>query len=176
MTDLHHPTPDSAPEPPARRPAVEIAGPSSGAERPEGSLIDFDVMSPRCPSRTVLRHVVDRWTPLVVTALEEGPLRFTEIRRRVGGVTPKVLTQTLRSMERDGLVTRSQAGGVPPRVDYDLTPLGLSLRAPVAALRQWAQQHAEQVLGAREAYDTARPAVGQAAEPHLQLPVGAPAD
>ena len=117
------------------------------------ALVDFDVMSPQCPSRSVLRHVVDRWTPLVVSALADGPLRFTELRRRVGGVTPKVLTQTLRSMERDGLVTRTQTGGVPPRVDYELTELGITISEPIAALRRWAQDNAREVLAARTAYD-----------------------
>lgn len=124
----------------------------------DGALVDYDVMSPRCPSRTVLRHVVDRWTPLVVAALDRGPLRFTEIRRRVGGVTPKVLTQTLRSMERDGLLARTQTPGVPPRVDYELTPLGESLKEPVAMLRRWAQEHARTVLASRRAYDAQAPA------------------
>lgn len=139
------------------QPADTAPEDASGVQEP---LLDFDVMSPRCPSRTVLRHVVDRWTPLVVAALEEGPMRFTDIRRRVGGVTPKVLTQTLRSMERDGLLTRVQTPGVPPRVDYGLTVLGESLREPVAMLRHWAQQHAEQVLTSREVYDAEQRASG----------------
>lgn len=117
------------------------------------ALVDFDVLSPQCPSRSVLRHVVDRWTPLVVTALADGSLRFTELRHRVGGITPKVLTQTLRSMERDGLVSRTQTGGVPPRVDYRLTELGASISEPIAALRRWAQDNAREVLAARAAYD-----------------------
>ena len=136
------------------------AGPGASCEPPPPSagdpgdrLVDFDVMSPRCPSRTVLRHVVDRWTPLVVESLRDGPARFTEIRRRIGGVTPKVLTQTLRSMERDGLLTRTEHGGVPPRVDYDLTSLGRSLSEPMSQLRHWAQEHAAQVLASRRAYD-----------------------
>lgn len=128
--------------------------PSRAADTTETeALVDFDVLSPQCPSRSVLRHVVDRWTPLVVTALADEPLRFTELRRRVGGVTPKVLTRTLRSMERDGLVTRTQTGGVPPRVDYELTELGASINEPIAALRRWAQDNAREVLAARTAYD-----------------------
>lgn len=144
-TAVHHQPAGAAPE--------DVGG----AQEP---LLDFDVMSPKCPSRTVLRHVVDRWTPLVVSALDGGPMRFTEVRRRVGGVTPKVLTQTLRSMERDGLLTRVQTPGVPPRVDYELTELGESLREPVATLRTWVQQHAEQVLASREAYDAEQQAGG----------------
>ena len=121
-----------------------------GARTP---VFDFDILSPACPSRTVLRHVVDRWTPLVVTVLADGPSRFGELRARVGGVTPKVLTQTLRSMERDGLVTRTQLPGVPPRVDYELTDLGRSLQAPIDALRTWIHTHSAQILAHRESYD-----------------------
>lgn len=119
------------------------------------ALYAYDVLSPACPSRTVLRHVVDRWTPLVVAVLSNGPRRFSELRRAVGGVTPKVLTQTLRSMERDGLVTREATASVPPRVDYRLTPLGQSLSEPVAALRAWVESRSAEVLAAREAYDAA---------------------
>ena len=117
------------------------------------TVFDFDILSPACPSRTVLRHVVDRWTPLVVTVLADGPSRFGELRSRIGGVTPKVLTQTLRSMERDGLVTRTQLPGVPPRVDYELTDLGRSLQAPIGALCTWIQDNSAQILAHRESYD-----------------------
>ena len=117
------------------------------------TVFDFDILSPACPSRTVLRHVVDRWTPLVVTVLADGPSRFGELRSRIGGVTPKVLTQTLRSMEREGLVTRTQLPGVPPRVDYELTDLGHSLQAPIGALRTWIQDNSAQILAHRESYD-----------------------
>lgn len=116
----------------------------------------FDVMNPACPSRTVLRHLTDRWTPLVVGALEEGPLRFGELRDSIGGVTAKVLTETLRSMERDGLVTRTAHDVMPPRVDYALTPLGRTLVPPLQALRSWAQDHAAEVLEATESAETAR--------------------
>lgn len=122
-------------------------------EGTQAPVFDFDILSPACPSRTVLRHVVDRWTPLVVTVLADGPSRFGELRARVGGVTPKVLTQTLRSMERDGLVTRTQLPGVPPRVDYELTDLGRSLQAPIDALRTWIHTHSAQILAHRESYD-----------------------
>ena len=130
-------------------PCCEVAA-GEGTRAP---VFDFDILSPACPSRTVLRHVVDRWTPLVVTVLADGPSRFGELRARVGGVTPKVLTQTLRSMERDGLVTRTQLPGVPPRVDYELTDLGRSLQAPIDALRTWIHTHSAQILAHRESYD-----------------------
>ena len=119
----------------------------------DAAVFDFDILSPACPWRTVLRHVVDRWTPLVVTVLADGPSRFGQLRARVGGVTPKVLTQTLRSMERDGLVTRTQLPGVPPRVDYELTDLGRSLQAPIDALRTWIEANSARILAHRESYD-----------------------
>ena len=134
-----------------RRCAPCCAAPAGDGSRT--AVFDFDILSPACPSRTVLRHVVDRWTPLVVMVLADGPSRFGELRSRIGGVTPKVLTQTLRSMERDGLVTRTQLPGVPPRVDYELTDLGRSLQSPIDALRTWIHTHSAQILAHRESYD-----------------------
>ncbi|AFV91142.1 Transcriptional regulator [Acidipropionibacterium acidipropionici ATCC 4875] len=115
----------------------------------------FDVMDPACPSRTVLRRLTDRWTPLIVTVLSGGSRRFGQVRDEVGGITAKVLTQTLRSMERDGLVTRSITASVPARVDYELTELGRSLIEPIQVLRGWAEAHASQVLDARASWDGA---------------------
>lgn len=112
-------------------------------------------MDPRCPSRQVLRRIGERWTPLVVEALSEGPLRFTALRSRIGDVTPKVLTATLRGLEQDGLVTREVFAQVPPRVEYTLTDLGRSLLGPLRANRAWAQAHVHEVLAAREAWDDA---------------------
>lgn len=116
----------------------------------------YDILDPACPSRSVLRHVTDRWTPLIVTALSVRSLRFGELRAAVGGVTAKVLTQTLRSMERDGLITRTVTASSPPKVEYALTPGGRSLSAPMKALRDWAEGHADAVLAARDAWDDAR--------------------
>lgn len=114
---------------------------------------DYDVMAPACPSRTVLRHLTDHWTPLIVANLEGGSLRFGQLREAVGGITAKVLTQTLRSMERDGLVTREVIASIPPQVTYELTDLGHTLTTPILALRDWVNHHAGEVLAAREAYD-----------------------
>lgn len=114
---------------------------------------DYDVMAPACPSRTVLRHLTDRWTPLIVANLEAGPLRFGQLREAIGGITAKVLTQTLRSMERNGLVTREAIASIPPQVTYELTYLGHTLTTPILALRDWVNDHAGEVLAAREAYD-----------------------
>ncbi|AMM31331.1 DNA binding protein [Sinomonas atrocyanea] len=117
--------------------------------------IPFDVMDPDCPSRVVLQRIGDKWTPLVFQSLKDGPRRFSEVRADIGGVTPKVLTQTLRTLERDGLVSRAVFAEVPVRVEYTLTPLGRSLLAPLEAVRAWAESHAATILEAREAFDTA---------------------
>jgi DNA-binding HxlR family transcriptional regulator len=115
----------------------------------------FDVMDPACPSRVVLQRIGDKWTPLVFQSLKDGPRRFSEVRADIGGVTPKVLTQTLRTLERDGLVSRAVFAEVPVRVEYTLTPLGRSLLAPLEAVRAWAESHAATILKAREAFDAA---------------------
>lgn len=116
----------------------------------------FDVMDAECPSRLVLQRIGDKWTPLVMQALRAGPGRFTAIRAAVGGVTPKVLTQTLRALERDGLVARTVYAQVPPRVDYTLTELGATLLEPLDMVRGWAETHAGAILASREAYDDRR--------------------
>jgi DNA-binding HxlR family transcriptional regulator len=117
--------------------------------------IPFDVMDPDCPSRVVLQRIGDKWTPLIVHALKDGTLRFSELRVAVGGITPKVLTQTLRTLERDGLVDRTVFAEVPVRVEYRLTALGQSLLGPLDAVRAWAESHAGKILQARDAFDAA---------------------
>ena len=111
-----------------------------------------------CPSRQTLDRIGDRWTVLIVGALADGPMRFTELARRIEGISQKMLTQTLRGLERDGLVSRTVHATVPVRVDYELTSLGCTLRAPIAALEQWARDHMGEVQAAREDYDRARDA------------------
>jgi DNA-binding HxlR family transcriptional regulator len=112
-----------------------------------------DAYDPLCPTRQVLDRIGDKWTVLVIGALADGPLRFTQLRLAVGGVAAKVLTQTLRALERDGLVTRQVYAQVPPRVDYELTELGRTLREPIDAVRDWAEVYLGSVLGARDEYD-----------------------
>lgn len=109
----------------------------------------FDPFDRRCPSRTVLDAVADRWALLVLAALADGPLRFGEVRERVDGVSQKMLTQTLRELARDGLVDRTQAPHGPPRVEYALTPLGRTAATPASDLVAWARTHADAVLGHR---------------------------
>lgn len=106
-----------------------------------------------CPSRQVLDRIGDRWTVLLMGVLAGGPRRFTELAREVEGISQKMLTQTLRGLERDGLVTRTVFPTVPVRVDYELTPLGRTLRDPIAALERWATDHMDEVLAARAAYE-----------------------
>jgi DNA-binding HxlR family transcriptional regulator len=102
----------------------------------------------------LIGRVADKWTLLVLEELEErGTLRFTEIGRAVDGISQKMLTQTLRQMERDGLLTRTVHPVVPPRVDYALTPLGNSLSAAFCGVWMWAERHLEQVEAARTAFD-----------------------
>ena len=107
-----------------------------------------------CASRVVLDRIGDRWTVLVVVALADGRLRFSELRARIEGITPKVMTQTLRALERDGLITREVFAEVPPRVEYELTNLGRNLLAPIDAVRIWAEQHASRIVKNRDVYDS----------------------
>ncbi|MGA5305553.1 winged helix-turn-helix transcriptional regulator [Nucisporomicrobium flavum] len=112
-----------------------------------------DVYARDCASRQVLDRIGDAWSVLIVGALKDGSLRYTELAKRIPGVSPKMLTQTLRGLERDGLVTRTVHPVVPPRVDYALTTLGQSLLGLVNALKEWAETHIGDVIDAREAYD-----------------------
>jgi DNA-binding HxlR family transcriptional regulator len=101
----------------------------------------------------VLARVGDKWTVLIVALLGDGPKRFNEIKRMVGGISQRMLTLTLRGLERDGLVTRTVFPTVPPRVDYELTDLGCSLWRPVEALGAWARTNQAEIEAARRAFD-----------------------
>ncbi|WP_442575386.1 winged helix-turn-helix transcriptional regulator [Microbacterium sp. F51-2R] len=113
----------------------------------------WNVMLAACPSRTSLAKIANKWTAMIVVTLSDGPQRFGTIRNEVGGISGKVLAETLRDLERDGVLTRTSYDEMPPRVEYELTALGQSLREPLAALSQWAERHIEEVLDARDAYD-----------------------
>ncbi len=110
-----------------------------------------------CPQRLVLEHVTSRWGVLVLLALEERSYRFSELRRAIGGVSEKMLAQTLQTLERDGVVHRDAKPVIPPRVDYSLTGLGREAAAQVRALADWTDRRLPEVQAAREAYDEARP-------------------
>jgi DNA-binding HxlR family transcriptional regulator len=116
----------------------------------------YDVLAEACPTRQVVNRIGDRWSLLVLYALEGGTLRFQELRRAVQGVSQKMLTQTLRLLERDGLVQREVFASVPPHVEYSLTPLGRSLSGRVAAIREWAYANMSDIQDARRDFDAMR--------------------
>lgn len=118
---------------------------------------------PDCPTRQVLDRIGDKWTVLVLILLSDGPVRFNELRRRVNGVSQKMLSHTLKSMERDGLVHRRAIATVPVTVEYSITPLGETLAKTVDQLRLWAEQHLGEVLASQRRYDAATQDIGRAA-------------
>jgi DNA-binding HxlR family transcriptional regulator len=101
----------------------------------------------------ILSRIGDKWSVLVVMLLADGPKRFNELKKLVGGISQRMLTLTLRGLERDGLVTRTVFPTIPPRVDYELTQLGHSLRVPVQALGSWAFEHHPTIAQARQTFD-----------------------
>jgi DNA-binding HxlR family transcriptional regulator len=112
-----------------------------------------DVFDRNCPTRQVLDGIADKWTLLIIRGLSNGTLRFTQLRRSVDGISPKALTNTLRGMERDGILTRRVCASFPPKVEYTLTDLGQSLCGPVESICDWAEVNIERVQQAREVYD-----------------------
>ena len=106
-----------------------------------------------CPTRHALDRIADKYTVLVIAFLQEKPRRFNELQRVITGISQKMLTQTLRSLERDGLVKRTVYAEVPPRVEYELTPFGETLIEPLAALKNWAETHIDTMLDAQADYD-----------------------
>ena len=123
-----------------------------------------DPSSPVCRTiSTLLSRIGDKWTVLVVQTLSDGPRRFTELRREIPSVSQRMLTLTLRNLERDGLVSRTVTPSIPPRVDYELTALGHSLQKPVNALAQWALTHVEDINAAQGRFDAEADARAEAA-------------
>ncbi|WP_245622307.1 winged helix-turn-helix transcriptional regulator [Devosia epidermidihirudinis] len=116
----------------------------------------WDVYKATCPTRQVLDCIADKWAVLVIGLLNGGTRRFGEMRKSIEGVSQKMLTQTLRSLERDGIVSRRVYASVPPKVEYTLTPLGQSLAGIVESLRVWSESNIEVVLASQQTYD-ARP-------------------
>lgn len=107
-----------------------------------------------CPSRLILDRIADKWTTLIIGILAQSPQRrFNELRRMIGGISQKMLTQTLRDLERDGLVKRTIFAEIPPRVEYELTELGRTLCGPLGSLTQWAHDHFQEVKKAQAAFD-----------------------
>src|SRR5213594_1532545 len=99
------------------------------------------VLEPQCPSRLVLDRIADKWTALVIQILARGTMRYAQLQRAIGGISQKMLTQTLRSLERDGLVQRTVHPVIPPKVEYSLTRLGRTLIEPLKALCRWSEKH-----------------------------------
>ncbi|MGW4356987.1 winged helix-turn-helix transcriptional regulator [Nocardia sp. NPDC004582] len=127
----------------------------TAAQRRTEARRDYDAYIQECPTRHLLDRISDKWVSLLLNALADGPQRYSDLNRIVAGVSQKMLTQTLRGMERDGLVSRTVTPSVPVRVDYRLTALGQSLLPVMRAIKNWAETHIEDVLAARESYDAA---------------------
>ncbi|MDQ0793768.1 helix-turn-helix domain-containing protein [Streptomyces sp. B1I3] len=129
---------------------------AEGVRDGDEDVSPFDVFSRQCPSRGTLEHVTGRWGGLTLGALLENSLRFNELRRRVDGVSEKMLSQTLHALERDGLVLRDARPTIPPRVDYELTALGREVAGRLVELIQLVEGRMPEVLDARVRYDAAR--------------------
>src|SRR3954454_19746082 len=108
---------------------------------------------PACELRNILDRIAEKWSLLVIFVLADGTRRFSELRREIDGISQRMLTLTLRQLEREGLVTRTVFPVVPPRVDYQLTPLGSTLLDTIQSLVAWAGQHGHEIRRARDAYD-----------------------
>ena len=119
------------------------------------SIDGWDPYNRGCPSRRLLDRIGDRWTVLIVGALDAGPQRFTALASRVDGISQKMMTQTLRSLERDSLITRTIYPEMPPRVEYELTALGRSLQEPLRALEEWAVAHMTEIAARHDAHEPA---------------------
>ena len=108
-----------------------------------------EVLNPNCPSREILRHITSRWGLLILIALSDNTLRFSELRRKVGGVSEKMLAQTLQSLEEDGFIDRRSYPVVPPHVEYRLTPLGIEVKDQIAGLANWLESNLHRVMKQR---------------------------
>jgi DNA-binding HxlR family transcriptional regulator len=113
--------------------------------------MDYDLFATDCPARTTLGLIADTWSVVVIFALGQRPHRYSELLERIGGISKKMLTQTLRKLERNGLVERQRILAAPPGVEYRLTDLGTTLLEPVRSLSRWAEQHTDALLDAQTA-------------------------
>lgn len=114
---------------------------------------EISVCNAECPSRQVLDLIADKWTAIIIYRLAQGTKRYSQLQREISGISQKMLTQTLRDLERDGIVDRKVYAVVPPMVEYSLTSLGETLIEPLCKLCQWAETHIPQVEAARNHYD-----------------------
>jgi len=115
----------------------------------------YDVMAEACPTRQVISRIGDKWTLLVLFSLSQGTQRFSTLRNAVQGISQKMLTQTLRNLERDGIVSRRVYPVIPPKVEYSLTSLGAGLAGVIGTVRTWAYEHMDEIDAARSNYDEA---------------------
>ena len=129
----------------------------TAAQRREQARVEYDAFLKSCPTNQLLDRISDKWVSLVVSALAPSPLRYSDLGRKIAGVSPKMLTQTQRSLERDGLLTRTVTPSVTVRVDYELTALGQNLAQLLTAVKHWAETHFDEVHRARERYDAEGP-------------------
>jgi DNA-binding HxlR family transcriptional regulator len=111
-------------------------------------MSEYDVFLADCPARTTLALVADTWSVVVVYGLGQGPRRYTDLRERVGGISKKMLTQTLHKLERSGMVRRTVLPTAPAGVEYELTDLGHTLLGPISVLAKWAEEHSDQIADA----------------------------
>jgi DNA-binding HxlR family transcriptional regulator len=139
----------------------------TAAQQRAQAKVDYNAFLAGCPSRQLLDRISDKWVALILAALgsdgpspgttcagEPRPMRYSELSRRLAGVSQKMLTQTLRSLERDGLITRTVTPTVPVTVTYELTGLGISLQHVMRGIKDWAETHMDEVLANRDDYDT----------------------
>ena len=126
---------------------------ATATQRRRRARQEYDAFLAECPSRQLLDRLADKWATLVLCALADGEQRYSELARTIAGVSVKMLTQTLRALERDGILIRSITPAVPVRVSYQLTPLGRSLLPVVRAIKDWAEQNMPAVQHARRHYD-----------------------
>jgi DNA-binding HxlR family transcriptional regulator len=127
----------------------------TAAQRRDEEKLAYNAFLDGCPTRQLLNTLSDKWVCLVLAALGDGPLRYSELSRRIAGVSQKMLTQTLRTLLRDGIVTRTVTPTVPVRVDYELTDLGRDLAPVLTAIKTWAEANMDRIDRARSAFDTA---------------------
>jgi DNA-binding HxlR family transcriptional regulator len=123
------------------------------AQRRAEQRAAYDAYLADCPARKLLDRISDKWVSLILNALAAGPQRYSDLNRTLAGVSQKMLTQTLRALQRDGLVSRTVTASVPARVDYALTPLGATLLPIMEAIKTWAETHIEEVGRAQATYD-----------------------
>ncbi len=145
---------NSGPAAPGHEPSEAFGLPPEAACDPGAASEPAAVVQPTaCRAREVLQRVGDKWSMLVIDLLGQGTMRFTELQRSVDGITARMLTVTLRGLERDGIVTRTIHPVIPPRVEYALTPMGRTLLDTIGELVSWADSHLPEIEAARAAYD-----------------------